>query len=106
MHYNFPNLIDVMFVMGGLLAVVIVQVLLIGLKLFGVLLLSWWWVFSVIPICFMLFVIGIGIAEIYGKRKYAFIRHIGRPSKTGGEEHLRGSGRQPLPPSELPRNPR
>jgi len=66
MHYNFPNLIDVMFVMGGLLAVVIVQVLLIGLKLFGVLILSWWWVFSVIPICFVLLVIGTGIAGIFG----------------------------------------
>ena len=67
MHYDFPNLIDVMFVMGGLLAVVIVQVLLIGLKLFGVLILSWWWVFSVIPICFVLLVIGTGIAVIFGK---------------------------------------
>ena len=67
MHYDFPNLIDVMFVMGGLLAVVIVQVLLIGLKLFGVLILSWWWVLSVIPICFVLLVIGAGIAVIFGK---------------------------------------
>ena len=63
---DFPNLIDVMFVLGGLLAVVIVQVLLIGLKLFGVLLLSWWWVFSVIPICFVLLVIGTGLAGIFG----------------------------------------
>ena len=54
MQYNFPNLIDVMFAVGGLLAVVIVQVLLIGLKLFGVLALSWWWVLSVIPISFVL----------------------------------------------------
>lgn len=30
---DFPNLIDVMFVLGGLLVVVIVQVLLIGLQL-------------------------------------------------------------------------
>ena len=66
MHYNFPNLIDVMFAMGGLLAVVIVQVLLIGLKLFGVLALSWWWVLSVIPICFVLLVIGTGIVGIFG----------------------------------------
>lgn len=64
---DFPNLIDVMFVLGGLLAVVIVQVLLIGLKLFGVLALSWWWVLSVIPICFVLLVIGTGIAVIFGK---------------------------------------
>lgn len=63
---DFPNLIDVMFVLGGLLAVVIVQVLLIGLKLFGVLALSWWWVLSVIPICFVLLVIGTGIAVIFG----------------------------------------
>lgn len=62
---DFPNLIDVMFVLGGLLAVVIVQVLLIGLKLFGVLALSWWWVLSVIPICFVLLVIGTGIAVIF-----------------------------------------
>jgi len=66
MHYNFPNLIDVMFAMGGILAVVIVQVLLIGLKLFGVLALSWWWVLSVIPICFVLLVIGTGIVGIFG----------------------------------------
>ncbi len=63
---DFPNLIDVMFAMGGLLAVVIVQVLLIGLKLFGVLILSWWWVLSVIPICFMLLVIGTGLVGIFG----------------------------------------
>lgn len=62
---DFPNLIDVMFVLGGLLAVVIVQVLLIGLKLFGVLALSWWWVLSVIPICLVLLVIGTGIAVIF-----------------------------------------
>ena len=66
MHYNFPNLIDVMFAMGGILAVVIVQVLLIGLKLFGVLILSWWWVLSVIPICFVLLVIGTGLVGIFG----------------------------------------
>ena len=66
MHYNFPNLIDVMFAMCVLLAVVIVQVLLIGLKLFGVLALSWWWVFSVIPICFVLLVIGTGLVGIFG----------------------------------------
>lgn len=66
MHHNFPNLIDVMFVMGGILAVVIVQVLLIGLKLFGVLILSWWWVFSVIPISFVLLVIGTGLVGIFG----------------------------------------
>ena len=63
---DFPNLIDVMFAMGGLLAVVIVQVLLIGLKLFGVLILSWWWVLSVIPICFVLLVIGTGLVGIFG----------------------------------------
>ena len=69
MHYNFPNLIDVMFVMGGLLAVVIVQVLLIGLKLFGVLILSWWWVLSVVPIFFVFFVllvIGTELVGIFG----------------------------------------
>ena len=64
---DFPNLIDVMFVLGGLLAVAIVQVLLIGLKLFGVLAIPWWGVFSVIPICFVLLVIGAGIAVIFGK---------------------------------------
>ena len=63
---DFPNLIDVMFAMGGLLAVVIVQVLLIGLKLFGVLAISWWGVFSVIPICFVLLVIGTGLVGIFG----------------------------------------
>ena len=70
MHYNFPNLIDVMFVMGGLLAVVIVQVLLIGLKLFGVLAISWWGVFSVIPIYFMLLVIGTGLVGIFGNPRW------------------------------------
>ena len=63
---DFPNLIDVMFMMGGFLVVVIVQVLLIGLKLFGVLALSWWWVLSVIPICFVLLVIGTGLVGIFG----------------------------------------
>ena len=63
---DFPNLIDVMFAMGGLLAVVIVQVLLIGLKLFGVLALSWWWVFSVMPISVMLLVIVKGLVGIFG----------------------------------------
>ena len=66
MHYDFPNLIDVMFVMGGLFAVVIVQVLLIWLKLFGVLAIPWWGVFSVIPICFVLLVIGTGLVGIFG----------------------------------------
>lgn len=66
---DFPNLIDVMFVLGGLLAVVIVQVLLIGLKLFGVLTLSWWWVLSVIPICFVLLVIGTGLVGIFGNTR-------------------------------------
>ena len=69
MYSNLPNLIDVMFVMGGLLAVVIVQVLLIGLKLFGVLTLSWWWVLSVIPICFVLLVIGTGLVGIFGNTR-------------------------------------
>ena len=69
MHYNFPNLIEVMFAVGGLLAVVIVQVLLIGLKLFGVLALSWWWVLSVIPICFVLLVIGTGLVGIFGNTR-------------------------------------
>ena len=67
---DFSNLIDVMFVMGGLLAVVIVQVLLIGLKLFGVLTLSWWWVLSVIPISFVLLVIGTGLVGIFGNPRW------------------------------------
>lgn len=70
MYSNLPNLIDVMFVMGGLLAVVIVQVLLIGLKLFGVLTLSWWWVLSVIPIFFGLAVICTGLIGIFGVPKW------------------------------------
>ncbi len=66
MYYYFPNFIGMMFVMAGLLVVAVVQVLLIGLKLFGVLALSWWWVLSVIPICFVLLVVGTGLVSILG----------------------------------------
>jgi len=47
----------------------IIQILLIVLKLFGSLTLSWLWVFSVFPIVFGVLVILVGLDGIFGFSK-------------------------------------
>jgi hypothetical protein len=48
-----------------ILAAAFVSVLLIGLKLFGFLLLSWWWVMSPIPIVIVLAIFCAGLVSLF-----------------------------------------
>lgn len=66
----FPSFVEVMFWFFGICLVAVVQVLLIVLKLCGVLLLSWWWVLSIIPILFCVVVVLAGLNALFGSRSY------------------------------------
>lgn len=60
------QIFEAIFVFFSLITVLIIQILLVALKLFGSLTLSWLWVFSVFPIAFLIFVILVGLDEIFG----------------------------------------
>jgi hypothetical protein len=60
------QIFEAIFVFFSLITVLIIQILLVVLKLFGSLTLSWLWVFSVFPIAFLIFVILVGLDEIFG----------------------------------------
>lgn len=55
----------IIFVLGILLAF---NVLLLVLKLCGVLLLSWYFIFGFVPVILISVIFGIGIISIFGKR--------------------------------------
>ena len=65
MFSSFP-IFEAIFVFFSLITVLIIQILLVALKLFGSLTFSWLWVFSVFPIAFLIFVILVGLDEIFG----------------------------------------
>ena len=60
------QIIEAIFVFFSLITVLIIQILLVVLKLFGSLTLSWLWVFSIFPIAFLIFVILVGLGVIFG----------------------------------------
>ena len=68
MFSSFP-IFEAIFVFFSLITVLIIQILLVVLKLFGSLTLSWLWVFSVFPIVFGVLVILVGLDVIFGFSK-------------------------------------
>lgn len=64
----FPSFVEAMFWFFSICLVAVVQILLIVLKLCGVLLLSWWWVLSLIPILFCVVVVLAGLNALFGSR--------------------------------------
>ena len=60
------QIFEAIFVFFSLITVLIIQILLVVLKLFGSLTLSWLWVFSVFPIAFLIFVLLVGLGVIFG----------------------------------------
>ncbi len=60
----FELMIGGLFVLAILVALVVFNLALIVLKLFGLLLLSWWWIVGFLPAVFLLFVLVKGIRAV------------------------------------------